>query len=202
MGQGFESPLRLLPPARAGRPTSLRPVRRLLAPLVALALALAACGGGEDEEPAEGAAAQTQPAGPEAQVRVPNAADQTSKPRVQVPDGVEPPRALRTRDLVPGDGPALRAGDQVTMQYVGVSWSDGEQFDSSWDRDQPFVFPLGAGQVIQGWDRGLVGMRVGGRRLLVIPPDLGYGAQGQPPDIDPNETLVFVVDALRVSRAP
>ncbi len=178
-------------------------MRPLLAPLVALALALAlaACSGGEDEEPAEGAAAQNQPAAPEAQVQVANGADQTAKPRVRVPDGVEPPRALRTRDLVPGDGPALRAGDQVTMQYVGVSWSTGRQFDASWDRGEPFGFQLGAGQVIQGWDRGLVGMRVGGRRLLVIPPDLGYGAQGQPPDIAPNETLVFVVDAMRVNRS-
>ena len=177
-------------------------MRRLLAPLVACGLALAACAGDEEEQGSTGGQAQAQPAGPEGRVRVPDAADQTSKPTIEVPDGVEPPTALRSRDLVPGDGAQLRTGDQVTMQYVGVAWSTGRQFDASWDGGTPFVFPLGAGQVIQGWDRGLVGMRIGGRRLLVIPPDLGYGPQGQPPDIGPNETLVFVVDALRLTRQP
>jgi peptidylprolyl isomerase len=85
------------------------------------------------------------------------------------------------------------------MQYVGVSWSTGEQFDASWDRGgQPFQFPLGGGQVIAGWDDGIPGMKVGGRRILVIPPDKGYGAAGAGPDIAPNETLVFVVDLVGI----
>ena len=85
------------------------------------------------------------------------------------------------------------------MQYVGNSWSTGVQFDSSWDRGaEPFTFPLGAGQVIAGWDQGVAGMKEGGRRLLVIPPDLAYGAQSPSPDIAPNETLVFVVDLVKI----
>ena len=85
------------------------------------------------------------------------------------------------------------------MQYVGISWSTGKQFDASWDRGaQPFQFPLGQGQVISGWDEGIPGMKVGGRRILVIPPDQGYGAAGAPPDIAPNETLVFVVDLVGI----
>ena len=84
------------------------------------------------------------------------------------------------------------------MQYVGVNYADGKQFDASWDNGQPFTFQLGSGQVIQGWDQGIAGMKVGGRRELIVPPDLGYGAQGSPPTIEPNETLVFVVDLLDV----
>ena len=86
----------------------------------------------------------------------------------------------------------------LTMQYVGVNYADGKQFDASWDNGQPFNFQLGSGQVIKGWDEGIAGMKVGGRRELIVPPDLGYGAQGQPPAIGPNETLVFVVDLLDV----
>ena len=88
----------------------------------------------------------------------------------------------------------------MTVQYVGVRFRDGQQFDASWTRHQPFTFPLGAGQVIQGWDKGVAGMCVGGRRQLTIPPDLAYGAQGAPPDIAPNETLIFVVDLERVQK--
>jgi peptidylprolyl isomerase len=84
------------------------------------------------------------------------------------------------------------------MQYVGIAFSTGEEFDASWGRGQPFKFKLGQGMVIPGWDKGIVGMRAGGRRQLVIPPDLAYGAQGQPPSIGPNETLVFDVDLLKV----
>ena len=93
------------------------------------------------------------------------------------------------------DGAEIAAGDSASVQYVGVSWSTGREFDASWDRGaQPFSFPVGAGRVIAGWDRGVVGMRAGGRRLLVIPPDLAYGAQSPDPSIAPNETLIFVVD--------
>ena len=109
-----------------------------------------------------------------------------------------PPRKLVTEDIVKGKGRAAKAGDSVTVQYVGVSFSTGEQFDASWDIGQPFNFPLGAGQVIPGWDKGIAGMRPGGRRVLTIPPELAYGAEGFPPDIAPNETLVFVVDLVSI----
>jgi len=123
--------------------------------------------------------------------------DTSTKPKVEVPDG-PPPKTLQVDDIVEGDGPEAAPGDTLTMQYVGVNYSDGKQFDASWDNGQPFTFQLGSGQVIQGWDQGIAGMKVGGRRELIVPPDLGYGAQGSPPAIKPNETLVFVVDLLDV----
>lgn len=119
------------------------------------------------------------------------------KPDVSVPDG-NPPGELLTEDLVIGDGPEATAGMQVTVDYVGVSWSTGNEFDASWNRNDTFTFGLGAGQVIEGWDRGVQGMRVGGRRQLTIPPDLGYGRLGAGGVIGPNETLIFVVDLRSV----
>jgi peptidylprolyl isomerase len=119
------------------------------------------------------------------------------KPDVSIPDG-PPPADLGIEDLTDGDGPEATAGHSVDVHYVGVSWSTGKQFDASWDRSSPFSFKLGAGQVIAGWDRGVAGMKVGGRRRLTIPPDLGYGARGAGSAIAPNETLVFVVDLLGV----
>ena len=98
-----------------------------------------------------------------------------------------------------GDGPAAQPGQTVTVHYVGVSALNGRQFDASWDRGEPFEFQLGAGSVIPGWEQGVAGMKVGGRRQLVIPPRLAYGPQGSPPSIGPNETLVFVIDLLAVS---
>jgi peptidylprolyl isomerase len=126
--------------------------------------------------------------------------DTSTKPKVEVPTG-PPPTTLQIDDTVVGDGAEAKAGDTVTMQYVGVNYSNGEEFDASWGKPEPFTFQLGAGSVIPGWDQGIPGMKVGGRRELVIPPDLGYGAQGQPPAIKPNETLVFVVDLLDVQPA-
>ena len=120
-----------------------------------------------------------------------------SKPTVEIPDG-SPPSDLVVEDLTVGDGPEAVAGTTCTMQYVGVAWSTGTQFDASWDRGQPFSFPLGEGQVISGWDQGVAGMKVGGRRRLTIPPDLGYGARGAGGVIQGGETLVFVVDLLGV----
>jgi peptidylprolyl isomerase len=105
---------------------------------------------------------------------------------------------LQKTDLIVGKGAEAVAGKDVTVQYVGVSFSTKKQFDASWDRGQAFSFVLGAGNVIQGWDEGVPGMKVGGRRQLVIPPDLAYGAEGSPPVIGPNETLVFVVDLVSV----
>lgn len=116
-----------------------------------------------------------------------------------VPDG-PPPDELVSEDVVEGEGEQARTGDRVSVHYVGVDYETGEEFDSSWDRGQPFDFRLGSGGVIEGWDEGLVGMKVGGRRRLTIPPDLAYGAEGQPPAIGPNATLVFVVDLLDVGR--
>ena len=112
--------------------------------------------------------------------------------------GDESPGALVVEDIVVGKGPEAKAGDDVSMQYVGVLYSDGTEFDASWERGQPFDFKLGAGEVIPGWDQGIVGMKVGGRREMIIPPDLAYGPAGQPPDIPPDATLVFVVDLLDV----
>jgi peptidylprolyl isomerase len=166
----------------------------------ALALVLAAgCGGSKkanDEEPATAPATATAPPTATA-TATPTGTAGTSKPKVRVPKG-KPPRKLVIEDLREGSGPAAEPGHTITVQYVGVSWSTRKQFDASWDRGQPFSFHLGAGQVIPGWDKGVAGMRVGGRRELIIPPRLGYGAQGSPPEIAPNETLVFVIDLLGV----
>jgi peptidylprolyl isomerase len=114
-------------------------------------------------------------------------------------DRGEPPTELVSEDLVPGEGEEAVAGTTVTVHYVGVNWSDGTEFDASWDRGQPFSFELGAGRVIPGWEQGVEGMRVGGRRTLTIPPDLAYGERGAGGVIGPNETLVFVVDLLDVA---
>ncbi len=122
--------------------------------------------------------------------------DLASKPEVPQPTGT-PPNELVIDDVVVGEGAAAEPGDDVSVHYVGVSFSSGAQFDSSWDRGVPFRFELGAGRVIEGWDFGVTGMREGGRRTLVIPPQLGYGARGIGP-IAPNETLIFVVDLVKI----
>ena len=112
-----------------------------------------------------------------------------------------PPTGLESHDIVVGDGATAERGDTVEVQYVGVDYSTGTEFDASWDNGKPgdrLQFQLGGGQVIPGWDQGVEGMKVGGRRELIIPPDLAYGAQGSPPAIGPNATLIFVVDLLDV----
>jgi len=123
--------------------------------------------------------------------------DLKKKPEIAQPSG-DPPDELDSRDIVEGKGKAAKTGDNVSVQYVGVLFSDGEQFDASWDRDEPFEFQLGKMAVIAGWDEGVVGMKKGGRRLLVIPADKAYGAQGQG-SIGPNETRMFVIDLEEVS---
>jgi peptidylprolyl isomerase len=120
------------------------------------------------------------------------------KPVVEVPSDQPPSYQLELEDIVEGDGEEAVAGRIVEVHYVGVSWKTGRQFDASWDRGDTFKFGLGKGQVIPGWDQGVAGMKVGGRRELIIPPDLGYGSRGQPPTIPGNATLVFVIDLLSV----
>lgn len=165
-------------------------MRRILA-LAVLGVALSACAGGSADAP-EASGSPTAPGA------------LGEKPEFSVPEG-DPPSALEVRDLMVGEGDLVETGDTLTMHYVGKTYSTGEQFDASWDGGQPFVFTLGAGQVIPGWDQGIGGtegiepMRVGGRRMLVIPPDLAYGESGVGNVIGPNETLVFVVDVLDAS---
>src|SRR3954451_24193507 len=186
---------------------------RLLVPLAAVALVAAGCGRDNKSDSGNtGSNAATTPApastaapAPQASTGqlpdVKNATDLTKKPGITTPSG-NPPKALLKKDLVVGKGPAIKAGQMATVQYVGNSWSTGEKFDASWDRGQPFQFPLGQGQVIEGWDKGIAGMKVGGRRELVIPPEQAYGAQSPGPGIGPNEMLVFVVVLNRVGQYP
>ena len=124
--------------------------------------------------------------------------DTSSKPKIPKPSGGAP-TSLMQRDIVVGKGRTARRGDKLVMHYVGVLHETGEQFDASWDSNRPFSFTLGGMDVIPGWDQGIEGMKVGGRRLLIIPPDLAYGSTGQGP-IPPDAALVFVVDLLNVSR--
>ncbi len=119
------------------------------------------------------------------------------KPEVDAPDG-PPPSDLEITDLKEGDGPVAKAGDTVQVHYVGVAFSSGEQFDASYDRGDPLEFRLGVGQVIAGWDQGVQGMKVGGRRRLVIPAHLAYGDRGAGGVIAPGETLIFVCDLVSV----
>jgi peptidylprolyl isomerase len=176
-------------------------VRRAGLVSLLLVAALAGCGGGGSKDKSSASTATSPAAAPPATAST--AAPATGaqqlghKPKVTVPSG-SPPKKLVVKDLVPGTGAVAKAGDAVSVHYVGVSYGNGRQFDASWDRGQPFTFQLGGGMVIPGWDRGIVGMKVNGRRELIIPPDLAYGQQGQPPAIGPNETLVFVIDLLRV----
>jgi peptidylprolyl isomerase len=120
------------------------------------------------------------------------------KPTVEVPVGTDPSYQLELDDIVVGEGDEAASGHIVEVHYVGVSWKTGEQFDASWDRGDTFKFGLGKGQVISGWDQGVAGMKVGGRRRITIPPTLAYGKRGAGGVIGPDETLVFVVDLIGV----
>ena len=119
------------------------------------------------------------------------------KPEIDFPEG-EPPADMQITDIWEGDGPVATAGDNVQVHYVGVAYSTGEEFDASWNRGDPLEFRLGTGRVIAGWDQGLQGMKVGGRRQLVIPPGLAYGDRGAGSAIAPGETLIFVCDLVSV----
>jgi peptidylprolyl isomerase len=120
------------------------------------------------------------------------------KPEVAVPSDQPPSYQLELQDIVVGEGDEATSGHVVEVHYVGVSWKTGKQFDASWDRGSTFKFPLGKGSVIAGWDQGVAGMRVGGRRRITIPPMLAYGKRGAGGVIGPDETLVFVVDLIAV----
>jgi len=174
-------------------------VRRPIAVLAALlaALALAACGGGDDGDDDSAATQATEQPAPQTETEPADLTDTSVKPVIPKPSG-SPPRKLVVEDIVKGRGRAAKNGDTVTMNYVGMAFSTGEEFGSSWEGAALPPFQLGSGNVIQGWDKGIVGMRVGGRRKLVIPPALAYGTQGQGP-IGPNETLIFVVDLTAIS---
>ena len=121
----------------------------------------------------------------------------SEKPEIEIPDG-PPSYHLELEDLVVGDGDEATKGRTVEVHYVGVSWKTKQQFDASWDRGDSFKFGLGKGQVIRGWDEGVNGMKVGGRRRITSPPDMAYGPRGAGGVIGPNETLVFVVDLVGV----
>jgi peptidylprolyl isomerase len=155
----------------------------------ALMLAVAGCGSSDDDTSSTSEATTTEQSGADTNLN--------AKPKVTVPDGAAP-KQLEEKEIVEGDGAEAKAGDKVTVQYVGVGYDTKEEFDSSWSRNEPFAFSLGAGEVITGWDKGIVGMKVGGRRELIIPPGMAYGPAGSPPVIGQNETLIFVVDLLAV----
>jgi peptidylprolyl isomerase len=166
---------------------------RLLLLIVAIcaALAFAGCGGGDDSSSSSTAPTTKSSAPAKSGVST----DLSKKPKVEVPSGPAPKKLVKN-EIVEGDGAEAKSGDEVTVQYVGVGYKSGEEFDSSWSRSEPFTFNLGAGQVIPGWDQGVEGMKVGGRRELIIPPELAYGPAGAPPTIKPNETLIFIIDLL------
>jgi peptidylprolyl isomerase len=130
-----------------------------------------------------------------ATVKTPTTGPLSKEPTVTPPSG-PPPSKLVTKELIVGTGPEAKAGDSVTVNYVGVLYKGGKIFDASWKRNETFPFVLGKSQVIPGWEQGIVGMKVGGRRELIIPAELAYGAKGSPPTIPPNSALIFVVDLL------
>jgi peptidylprolyl isomerase len=183
----------------------------VIAPLALAAVALAGCGSskapGIQAAPSGGAtqaavtATSTTATTPTTTVTTPKPPSPLSKePVISVPKTAAPSK-LVTKDLVTGTGQAAKAGDTVTVNYVGALYKGGKVFDSSWSRKQTFTTPLTNGSVIPGWVQGIPGMKVGGRRELIIPPNLAYGKSGSGSTIPPNSTLVFVVDLLSVSSS-
>ncbi len=171
-----------------------------LAALLALAL-LAGCGGSSSSSGTIGVGNENKSdetlikAGETPVATTPTSGPLATEPKVIPPSGPAPTK-LEKKDLIVGSGKEAKAGDTVTVNYVGVLYKGGKEFDASWKRKEPFQFKLGQGQVIKGWDEGVAGMKVGGRRELVIPSELAYGKSGSPPTIPANAPLVFVVDLL------
>jgi peptidylprolyl isomerase len=180
----------------------MRPTVRsvlLFAVAAAMALGPSACGKDKKSGGDSASASTSAPTSASTSASTSGSASAGGKPEVTVPSG-NPPTTLEKKDLIVGKGAEAASGQKVSVQYVGVAYSTKKQFDASWDRGQPFSFTLGGGEVIKGWDQGVPGMKVGGRRQLVIPPDLAYGPSGYPPVIGPNETLVFVIDLVGVNQ--
>jgi peptidylprolyl isomerase len=180
-------------------------VKRLALILIAcLALFVAGCGSDDDSSTSssESTATSTESSSQDTTESSGGAEESSggkkTKPNVTVPSG-PPPKKLEIKDLAKGTGAPAKAGDELTVQYVGVGYDSEEEFDSSWSRSEPLPLTLGAGGVIPGWEQGIEGMKVGGRRELIIPPSLAYGPAGSPPVIGPNETLIFVIDLLAVN---
>jgi peptidylprolyl isomerase len=181
---------------------------------IAAAILIAGCGSsgssssigvGEESKSAEALATTSTPestgatgaSGATGAVATPTSGPLSKEPSVTPPSGPAPTKLVK-KELITGTGPEAKAGDSVTVNYVGVLYHGGKEFDASWKRNEPFKFTLGRGQVIAGWDNGVAGMKVGGRRELIIPAGEAYGATGSPPTIPANAPLVFVVDLLGV----
>lgn len=165
-----------MPPVNDRRPAILFAALALLG-LMVVVIVIAQSGGDD------GGAASAEPT--------------AEKPTIEAGEG-PPPKTLQIEDLVEGEGDGAEAGDTLSVQYVGALYKNGKEFDSNWGSGQPFDVELGAGSVIQGWDQGLEGMKVGGTRKLTIPADLAYGEQGSPPAIPPNSALIFIVELLGI----
>jgi peptidylprolyl isomerase len=183
-----------------------RSILAVLAALAATAL-IAGCGSSGDsstitvgaenksDEALAEKSAPTTSTSTTAAAKTPTSGPLSKEPHIATPSG-PPPTKLVTKDLIKGTGAEAKTGSTVAVNYVGALYKTGKVFDASWKRNEPFSFTLGKGQVIPGWEQGVVGMKVGGRRELIIPSALGYGAKGSPPSIPPNETLIFIVDLL------
>jgi peptidylprolyl isomerase len=182
-----------------------------LVALLAMALAAAGCGSNKKESLADKSAAKAEqeaksqqpipePAAVSSPVVQPTAGEADINKKPTVPKGTgSPPTTLKAETLIAGSGAAIKSGQQATVQYVGVIFKTGKEFDTSWGKSkQPFQFALGTGAVIPGWDQGVLGMKVGERRRLTIPAGLAYGAQGSPPKIGPNEALIFDIDLKKI----
>lgn len=164
----------------------------ILAACAALAVVVAGCGSDSSTSSTSGTTQGSEASGAQSEAE----AAKRTRPKVELPKGPAP-KTLVKKELIEGSGPEAKSGDEVTVQYVGVLYKNGEEFDASWNRGEPFSFTLGGGEVIPGWDKGVEGMKAGGRRMLVIPPELAYGSEGVGP-IPPESTLVFVIDLLSV----
>jgi peptidylprolyl isomerase len=170
-----------------------------LVALAASGLGLAACGSSSSSSTTTTTATATTVPPGIGTIADPSAPGTIGKePTITVPPG-NPPNQLQSKDLIVGTGPAIKAGQLATVQYVGVAYSSKQVFDSSWSRDQPFQFTLGKGTVIPGWEEGIVGMQVGGRRELIIPPSLAYGSTSPGSGIAANDTLIFIVDLVKIN---